>query len=73
MATRMVRMVTTSLIDVRQVALRIQPAQIVKLFQPHVPSAVEDAARSAGGVSPPCLPLVLCRRRVSSLSEPCLL
>jgi hypothetical protein len=53
MATRMVRMVTTSLIDVGQVAARIEAAQIVKLFQPHVPSAVEDAARSAGAV--PCL------------------
>jgi len=48
MATRMVRMVTSSLIDVSQVARRIQPPQIVQLFQPHVPSAVEAAARSAG-------------------------
>lgn len=73
MATRMVRMVTTSLIDVNQVAGRIEAAQIVKLFQPYVPTAVQDAARSAGGVSPPCLPLVLSRRRVSSLPEACLL
>ncbi len=48
MATRMVRMVSSSLIDVSQVARRIQPPQIVQLFQPHVPRAVEAAARSAG-------------------------
>ena len=76
MATRMVRMVTTSLIDVRQVALRIQPAQIVKLFQPHVPTAVEDAARSAGVSSLPATcalweACLLSVGGVSPLAPPC--
>lgn len=48
MAQRMVRMVTASLIDVRQVAARVQPPKIVELFEPLVPAAMEKAAAQGG-------------------------
>lgn len=48
MAQRMVRMVTKSLIDVTQVARRVEPDKIVELFRPLIPSAVEKAAKEGG-------------------------
>ena len=50
MATRMVRMVTTSLIDVKQVAKRICPNKIADILSPGaavvipVPNMMEDSA-----------------------------
>lgn len=48
MAQRMVRMVTSSLIDVREVARRLQPAAVAALLQPLLPAAIEKAAHEGG-------------------------
>ena len=45
MAARMVQMVTKSLINVTQVASRVEPHRIVEIFQPLIPFALEKAAK----------------------------
>ena len=48
MAARMVQMVTASLINVTEVAARIEPAVIATTFKPMIPQAVAEAAVEGG-------------------------
>jgi len=48
MASRMVQMVTKSLIDVTQVAQRVEPLKISEIFRPLIPAALEKAAKEGG-------------------------